>query len=149
MAKVFDPDLVDEAIQDIAKIRYEPKRENPRQFKKPGGKRKPTVSINWEANFYSEMVNIEEYDSRFYCSPPLLEGYTLEEIKQNDFKSDLLLVRNNSQAVEMHVQWSAKAAKSNIGYAKTHAALLNMEESTAKICTRPTKSDFKTIARNQ
>ena len=102
-------------------------------------------SINFEAETYDQLINLETVDVEF-TSPPLLNGYSIEEIQSLKFKEDFQNIPCHSTTVERFVALTSIAAKSTIGQENRHGWLLNKVQSCEKISSHPTKEQFAAAA---
>ena len=89
LSMVTDPDenIRDEGIQLIEKFRGQDKerKEEATGLKKIRIFKKPK-NLNLEAKHYSEVVDFGAFDKFEVCSPPILRDYSIEDIRDRNFK---------------------------------------------------------------
>ena len=125
-----DPKVNAKAVKMIDTIRK--KRKNAvkvRKFLKP-----KADEIDFNAPNYYSMIKLDSYKPRHYCSPPLLNKFSIEDIKAKNFgNGGFLSVPCHSQAVERYVYLTSKAAESVVGQDKRHQKLINNDVQAAKV----------------
>ena len=136
-----NPEVQEKALQLIQKQRIKKKNINFRKFTKPNAK-----FINFEAQSYTELIDFDQYKPRMYTSPPILNEYSIQDIKTKNFGKDLLMVPCHSQHVERFVYLTSLASQNVVGHEKREAYILNKVESTSKIPTSATKEDWKRLS---
>ena len=133
------------AIELIKKIRQE-EESGVRKYQFEGIRRfeDPKI-INFDATSYEHLIDFDNVKVEF-TSPPLLNDYTLEDIKNHNFNEAYGSIPCHSQMVERYVSLTSQAATSTIGQENRHAWLINKMKSTEKISTRPTKDQYVEVA---
>ena len=146
LAMLFDQrDVIKEkAIQLIQQCREE-EEAGTREYQFEVRKFMVPKSINFEAESYDQLIDCDTVDVEF-TSPPLLNGYTIEEIKSLNFKEDFHNIPCHSTTVERFVALTSIAATSTIGQENRHGWLLNKVQSCEKISSHPTKEEYVAAA---
>ena len=144
---VYDarPSVKAKGIELIQKCRQE-EESGIRQYEHDGIRRfEDPKNINFEAQSYEQLIDFNNVQVEF-TSPPLLDDYSLEDIKNHNFNDLFGCIPCHSQTVERFVSLTSQAATSTIGQEKRHGWLINKTKSTEKISTRPTKSEYVEVA---
>ena len=124
VAMVHDPNVSirNKALKLIESLRIkdEEKAESGfvRQFRVP-------IKINFDARHYYLLIDLKDFTYEDMSSPPLLNGYSIEDIANQNFRVDLKNLPNHSQHVERFVALTSIAAANAIGYQNRHHWILN------------------------
>ena len=116
---VFDSDplIKEQGCKIIENIRKKKAPKKVRRFAKP-------KDINLNAKSYVDLIDFKNYSPKNFSSPPILEGYSLADIRAKNFKPELLKVPCHSQHVERHVYLTSQAAQRVVGQDNRHAHIL-------------------------
>ena len=146
LAMLFDQreSIKEKAIQLIQQCRKE-EEAGTREYQFEIRKFMVPKCINFEAETYDQLINCDTVDVEF-TSPPLLNGYSIEEIQSLKFKEDFANIPCHSTTVERFVALTSIAATSTIGQDCRHGWLLNKVTSCEKISTHPTKEQYVAAA---
>ena len=74
---------------------------------------------------YYLLIDLKDFTYEDMSSPPLLNGYSIEDIANQNFRVDLKNLPNHSQHVERFVALTSIAAANAIGYQNRHHWILN------------------------
>ena len=143
---VYDqrPHVKAKAIQLIEKCRKE-EESGIRQYQHDGIRRfEDPKFINFEAQTYDELIDFEKVPVEF-TSPPLLQDYSIEDIKNHNFNELFDSIPCHSQTVERFVSLTSEAATKTVGEDNRHAWLINKTKSTEKISTHFTKDQYAAL----
>ena len=127
-----------EVIEKARKYRQKTKSTKVRKFMKP--------TINFDADEYFNLIDIDSFKPLQFVSPPIFDGYSIDQIKILDFKHDYQKVPCHNQHVERFVALTSQAGEAVVGQEKRHQWILNKMKSTAQIPTKPTKKHFMKLA---
>ena len=105
----------------------------------------PPPNINFSAESYEELIDFDTVGIEF-TSPPILNDYSIEEIRNQSFTPGFNSTPCHSQNVERMVALTSIAAANAVGQDCRHGYLLNKIQSTEKIGTHATKSEYVAAA---
>ena len=121
-------------------------RQKQRKSRANGVRKFIVPEIDFEANSYHTMIDLHQFiPVREFVSPPLLDSYSIQDIKAMNFSDNFKRIMSHQQHVERWVANTSVAAKYAVGQERRHEFLLNMSESFGKVSTDPTKKEFKQI----
>ena len=109
-----------------------------RKFKVP--------ELNWSANSYYELIDIDKVEPTVYSSPPLFANYSIDEIKEKKFDQDFFRIPVHSQAVERAVYLTSIAAETVVGYEDRHGFILNKIKRAEKVPINFNRNHFRKLA---
>ena len=129
-----DTKINQKAIGIIEMLRKQEKPEIPRKFRVP--------KINFEAKFYYEMIDLDDFDASDFTSPPILSSHTIEDLKEKNWKENYLKICCHSQHIERLVSVTSESALHAIGQKKRHAWIINKTQVSKEVSTNFKKSDY-------
>ena len=125
-------------IQDARERKQKSRAKTVRKFIVP--------DIDFEATNYHSLIDLTQYKPvQEFVSPPILNPYSIEDIKQMNFSDNFKCIASHQQHVERWVANTSQAAKYAVGQERRHQFLLNQAESFAKVSTEPTIQQFMNI----
>ena len=131
-----DPDVNSEAVKVIDTIRKKKKKAKTiRKFLKP-------KDIDFNATNYYKLIDLSKVKAMYFCSPPLLNKYTIEDIKAKNFSKGFLSIPCHSQACERYVFLTSQAAESVVGEDKRNQFIINKDCRAERMPKNPTKQDL-------
>ena len=129
-----DPKINQKAIAIIEQLRKQKQPEIPRRFAVP--------KINFEAEFYYELIDLDNFDAANFASPPILSSHSIDDLKHQDWKEDYLKICCHSQHIERLVSVTSESALHAIGQEKRHAWVINKTQVSKEVSTNFKKSDY-------
>ena len=129
-----DPKINEKAISIIDFLRKQEQPKIPRKFKVP--------QINFDAEFYYDLINLDNFDAADFTSPPILSTHSIDDLKNKEFKDDYLKICCHSQHVERAVSLVSEAALHAIGQERRHAWIINKTQVCEELKTNFKKSDY-------
>ena len=129
-----DPKINQKAIAIIEQLRKQKQPEIPRRFAVP--------KINFEAEFYYELIDLDNFDVANFASPPILSSHSIDDLKHQDWKEDYLKICCHSQHIERLVSVTSESALHAIGQEKRHAWVINKTQVSKEVSTNFKKSDY-------
>ena len=129
-----DPKINQKAIAIIENLRQQEEPKIPRKFTVP--------KINFEAAFYYELIDLDNFDAANYASPPILSNHSLDDLKKKHWKENYLKICCHSQHVERLVSVTSQSALHAIGQEKRHAWIINKTQVSKEVSTNFKKSDY-------
>ena len=136
-----DPLVREQGVAIIEEVRQKKKKSSAKMVRKF-----IVPDINFEAKSYFTMIDLSQFiPVKEFVSPPLLDSYSIEDIKAMNFSDNFRCIASHQQHVERWVANTSVAAKCAVGQERRHEFLLNMSESFGKVSTDPTVKEFKQI----
>ena len=130
-----DEKVNQEGLKIIKAIRKKKAPIRVRRFAKP-------KEINFEAKSYVDIVDFANYSPKNFASPPLLNGLSLDDIRDKKFPKDLCKIPCHSQHVERYVYLTTQASQSVAGQEARHASIINKQQAPSFL----TKAACKNVA---
>ena len=134
MVHDLDPKVSQRGIKIIEKLRSQNVPEIPRKVRVP--------EINFDCEFYYDLIDIDSLDLEDFTSPPILSSHSIEDLKSRNFRDDYLWICCHSQHVERLVGLTSLSALNAIGFQKRHAFIINKNQVSQEIPTNFRKSDY-------
>ena len=129
-----DPQINERAISIIEFLRKQEQPKIPRRFKVP--------QINFDAEFYYDMVDLNNFNAADFTSPPILSSHSIADLKNKNWQNDYLMICCHSQHVERNVSLTSEAALHAIGQERRHAWIINKTQVCEELKTNFKKSDY-------
>ena len=129
-----DPIINKKAIAIIEQLRKQKQPEIPRRFAVP--------KINFDAEFYYQLIDLDNFEAANFASPPILSSHSIDDLKNKEWKEDYLNICCHSQHVERLVSVTSESALHAIGQSKRHSWILNKTQVSKEIPTNFRKSDY-------
>lgn len=145
MACDDNPDVRQQAVDIIENVRQKKQKSRSKRVRKF-----IVPNIDFDAETYYTMIDFSKLKPVMnYVSPPLLDSYTIDDIKKMDFSDNFKHITCHQQHVERWVANTSSASKYAIGQDMRHQHLLNFMDSTRKVSTEPTKRQFLDILKDE
>ena len=129
-----DPNVNQKAIEIIQHLREQQQPEIPRKFKVP--------KLNFDAEFYYELINLDDFEANDFTSPPILSSHSIDDLKEKNWNENYLKICCHSQHVERLVSVTSEAALNVVGQKKRHAYIINKTQYCEDVKTNFKKADY-------